>query len=1009
MSDRLPSVTSQLPRDLRAFLDRVRETLSGTGKGRFVTLDELTSGGVVATDPYGNIRPAAPQAYGTPPPPGNVTASAAIQNILIEWDLPQYPGHNYAEVWRAPTNNLGDAVLIGLTPGAIYVDSVGPSVTRYYWVRFVNLLGEAGPFNGVVGTSATTGSDVAYLLDTLTGQITETQLYNDLNSRIDLIDGPDTLPGSVDARVKVVNDIAVVKNRTYVAATAPSAPTYTLVSGDLWVDSDDSNKLYRWSGAAWVEVADSRIGALVVDFQEEVTTREEADLAEIRKREALYAGAFAGTGNNYKYFIQAAEPVGTQIGDIWSWVDPATGTVTFKRFNGTAWVDSAATQRAATYKGASANAPTTNLVIGDLYRDTDNNIVYVYNGSTWVVRAASVPDVAAFVESEQVARTTADTALASSITTLSSTVDGNTAAIQAEATTRAEETGDLFAKYGVKVDLAGHVSGYGLLSTANTGVAVDWEVIPTAVLSAAVNLPPHAAIFKEFFGGRMLGDANNDGSVTSVDASRFNEYRLGTLSPGPIYDYIAGPFQTILLSDPIKYAAYLIDAGPAVVSEFAIRADRFYVAPPATVSATAPTADLYKGRVWVDTSVSPVVTKYYDGVSAWVTTPVVLPFIVQASPTTINGVPVPAGVYIDTAFIRDGTITNAKIGNATIDNAKIVSLSADKITAGSIAVGQHIQSTGYVAGTSGWRINGNGNAEFQNIVARGTIYATAGEISGDLIAGTISANKISGGSLTGSSIQIPSSAGGNVFSVGFNGLVVGYRVLEGYNVSATNLADPNSPVFAGSTVTGSDASGFYGYANDQGHGLHGAHTNGASGLVGSGAGYDFYANGSTPNYGPFTGAHDALLPLDETPDIGDIMVDTGFCIKGGVSQVITEVRRSTAPQTPAAVGVLCGNNGLLANAYTPAALYLSPDDYYRLKDSYNYGVINSLGEGLVNVCGEGGDISVGDLIVTSSMPGKGMKQSDDIIRSYTVAKARENVSFSGSTEVKQVACIYLCG
>ena len=38
-----------------------------------------------------------------------------------------------------------------------------------------------------------------------------------------------------------------------------------------------------------------------------------------------------------------------------------------------------------------------------------------------------------------------------------------------------------------------------------------------------------------------------------------------------------------------------------------------------------------------------------------------------------------------------------------------------------------------------------------------------------------------------------------------------------------------------------------------------------------------------------------------------------------------------------------------------------------------------------------------------------MKQADDIVRSYTVAKAREDVTFSGPDDIKLVACIYLCG
>jgi hypothetical protein len=83
--------------------------------------------------------------------------------------------------------------------------------------------------------------------------------------------------------------------------------------------------------------------------------------------------------------------------------------------------------------------------------------------------------------------------------------------------------------------------------------------------------------------------------------------------------------------------------------------------------------------------------------------------------------------------------------------------------------------------------------------------------------------------------------------------------------------------------------------------------------------------------------------------------------------------------------------------------------YESLVETHNYVIINSIGEGSINVCGEAGTIELGDLIVTSSVPGKGMRQSDDIVRSVTVAKARETVTFDSPTQVKQIACIYMCG
>jgi hypothetical protein len=137
------------------------------------------------------------------------------------------------------------------------------------------------------------------------------------------------------------------------------------------------------------------------------------------------------------------------------------------------------------------------------------------------------------------------------------------------------------------------------------------------------------------------------------------------------------------------------ERGPSI--DFGVLANRFYVGAPSTDGAISSTR----------------------------------PFIVQTTPTTINGVDVPAGVYIEDGFIKNGTITNAKIANAAIDNAKIKDLSADKIKAGSIAVGQYIQSTTYnPTNAKGWRITGDGLADFREVVVRGGVFANYGAISG---------------------------------------------------------------------------------------------------------------------------------------------------------------------------------------------------------------------------------------------------------------------------------------
>jgi len=201
-------------------------------------------------------------------------------------------------------------------------------------------------------------------------------------------------------------------------------------------------------------------------------------------------------------------------------------------------------------------------------------------------------------------------------------------------------------------------------------------------------------------------------------------------------------------------------------------------------------------------------------------------------------------------------------------------------------------------------------------------------------------------------------------------------------------------------------------------------------LNGLGGYYSFYAE--TGTYGPFTGSHDCLASKTEIIEEGDIVVDVSLIYKRDISNTLFSVTKSTQPNQ-FGIGIFVGSSilteddppavfldmvntkitdtkydldgSVLYHVYEPTVV----PEFYNIVDTYNYGIMNSVGEGQINVCGENGNISKGDLIVTSSIPGKGMKQSDDIVRSYSVAKARESVTFTSPTEIKQVACIYISG
>lgn len=174
-------------------------------------------------------------------------------------------------------------------------------------------------------------------------------------------------------------------------------------------------------------------------------------------------------------------------------------------------------------------------------------------------------------------------------------------------------------------------------------------------------------------------------------------------------------------------------------------------------------------------------------------------------------------------------------------------------------------------------------------------------------------------------------------------------------------------------------------------------------------GYAGYAVSGT--WSPFTGSHDALLSKQEQVEVGDIVIDSEI-VKTEVSDSLTIITKSSQQNQKGALGIFVSQRSLLAGVpavFLDGQTIVDPDLVNELAVDYDNCVINGVGEGAVNVCGLGGNIEIGDLIVCSSIPGKGMKQSDDVVRNFTVAKAREAVVFDNPNDVKMVACIYLCG
>ncbi|MGB5954973.1 phage tail protein [Pseudomonas sp.] len=131
---------------------------------------------------------------GLPPSVTFLTAESLIFGISLKWDIP--PGAEdtqRTEIWYGPSNDLEAATkLTDLAyPQTEYVmQGLKAGVSFFFWARLVDRTGNIGPWypvgSGVLGQS---GSDASPVLELISGQITESELGQDLLEQIQKIPG----------------------------------------------------------------------------------------------------------------------------------------------------------------------------------------------------------------------------------------------------------------------------------------------------------------------------------------------------------------------------------------------------------------------------------------------------------------------------------------------------------------------------------------------------------------------------------------------------------------------------------------------------------------------------------------------------------------------------------------------------------------------------------------------------------------------------------------------------
>ena len=195
-----------------------------------------------------------------------------------------------------------------------------------------------------------------------------------------------------------------------------NAPTSGMGTGDIWLDTNDDNKLYRWNGSAWVALSP---GAQALSANSSAITSLQNALQGFTGSGAV-SSAITGLQNSVTSNADNITANATSITNLESTVnDGATGvTATANALSQlTTDVNSIPVQF------FQPNAPSSGHVTGDYWIDSDDNQLYRYNGSAW-----------------EAIRDTLITSSASAISQLQTDVAGNTADISTNATAISDET-----------------------------------------------------------------------------------------------------------------------------------------------------------------------------------------------------------------------------------------------------------------------------------------------------------------------------------------------------------------------------------------------------------------------------------------------------------------------------------------------------------------------------------------------------------------------------------------
>jgi len=696
-SPNIPTLSSKVDPEVKKAFTSLKSWFEKVGG--VVSPSDLTATGLFNRGPNGTLTPNAPFLDMTIPPQiTGLAVSGSFAAIMLTWDDPRYRNLAYVEVYRATVNDLGQAVRVGTTQSTMYADrppQSSLSVTYYYWVRIISVANVTGPYNSTSGTPGSTANDPTYVLEVLTNQIKEGQLYGDLASRIDLIDAPGT--GLVDA-VDVIADMQINQ--------------IPLQYNELFLDLMREKNIS--DATVYIDPVTGEISLLATA---NVTTEVEARITDLEFNMDAEAGKISIL-NQIAVFDRVS------VTDFNTTVEVLNDAISLKTT--TSYVDTAMLNIADTLTPAASDSITGDgpfAIMNLLLMGNKMNLESLAHKANIAQAQFDLQSNADAISAEATAR----------LLLAAQVVDGdnvNAAAILVEQNARADaDTAEAEAREILATRVQTAESAITQINTV-TSTSTSASAQALASLQTAIADPTTGLASKASVVGLQTANSTLLSSVAQAlmqTSTTLNGNTTTVETMAQSLDGVNGEYA-------IKIDANGAVAGIGLVngpngSEFGVLADRFWVMYPDAPEHSA--AATYKKNARVSYGTKTVneqeVPKQWRAIvditapEAW--NPAhwddanLSPFIVDSE----------YGVIFDTAYFKEATITSAMVEDLSADKLTVPGtgtiweaiINLGKIT--NAYIGDFIQSTIYTPGSVGWKIDKTGAVEFNGGVFRGKV------------------------------------------------------------------------------------------------------------------------------------------------------------------------------------------------------------------------------------------------------------------------------------------------